>query len=212
MNIVIIGAGFTGVQLAKRLINEQNNVVLIDNDEDTIRHAGNLLDCRLIQADGNNLKTLEDAGIAKADALVTLTEDDEINMITCSMVDSVYPDLLKIARVRNYSYYMNTNEATRKHAETFSGKHRPPYGIDFMINPDIEAADAIVKAVEHGAVSDIVTFGTKFEGLRFSMEMGSQIGGLFHTGSVGIIMSGWLGAANYGVIVSNNADRYLCQG
>lgn len=173
MNIVIIGAGFTGVQLAKRLINEQNNVVLIDNDEDTIRHAGNLLDCRLIQADGNNLKTLEDAGIAKADALVTLTEDDEINMITCSMVDSVYPDLLKIARVRNYSYYMNTNEATRKHAETFSGKHRPPYGIDFMINPDIEAADAIVKAVEHGAVSDIVTFGTKFELIALQVSKGS---------------------------------------
>ncbi|MBQ7649870.1 MAG: NAD(P)/FAD-dependent oxidoreductase [Victivallales bacterium] len=56
------------------------------------------------------------------------------------------------------------------------------------------------------------TFGTKFEGLKYSMEMGNQIGGLFHTGSVGIIMSGWLGAANYGVIVSNNADRYLCQG
>ncbi len=55
------------------------------------------------------------------------------------------------------------------------------------------------------------TFGTKFEGLKFSMDMGNQIGGLFHTGSVGIIMSGWLGAANYGVIVSNNADRYLCQ-
>lgn len=53
------------------------------------------------------------------------------------------------------------------------------------------------------------TFGTKFEGLKYSMEMGRQIGGLFHTGSVGIIMSGWLGAANYGVIVSNDVDRYL---
>lgn len=55
------------------------------------------------------------------------------------------------------------------------------------------------------------TFGTKFEGLKYSMEIGEQVGGLFHTGSVGIIMSGWLGAANYGVIVSNNADRYLCK-
>ena len=173
MNIVIIGAGFTGVQLAKRLINEQNDVVLIDNDEDTIRHAGNLLDCKLVKADGNNLETLEDAGIAKADALVTLTEDDEINMITCSMVDSVYPSLLKIARVRNYAYYVNAGEAARKHADTFSGKHRPLYGIDFMIHPDIEAAEAIVKAVEHGAVSDIVTFGSKFELAALQVEKGS---------------------------------------
>jgi hypothetical protein len=32
---------------------------------------------------------------------------------------------------------------------------------------------------------------------------------VFHTGSVGIIMSGWLGAANYGVIVAHNIDKYL---
>ncbi|MDD2714688.1 MAG: FAD-dependent oxidoreductase [Candidatus Wallbacteria bacterium] len=53
------------------------------------------------------------------------------------------------------------------------------------------------------------SFGTKFEGLKISMGLEREIGGLFHTGSVGIIMSGWLGAANYGVIVANNADKYL---
>jgi len=53
------------------------------------------------------------------------------------------------------------------------------------------------------------SFGTKFEGLRVSMGLPEEIPGLFHTGSVGIIMSGWLGAANYGVIVANNADKYL---
>jgi phytoene dehydrogenase-like protein len=53
------------------------------------------------------------------------------------------------------------------------------------------------------------SFGTKFEGLKASMGLPEQIRGLFHTGSVGIIMSGWLGAANYGVIVANNADKYL---
>ena len=53
------------------------------------------------------------------------------------------------------------------------------------------------------------SFGTKFEGLKISMGLHEQIAGLFHTGSVGIIMSGWLGAANYGVITSNNVDKYL---
>ena len=53
------------------------------------------------------------------------------------------------------------------------------------------------------------SFGTKFEGLKVSMGLPEEIPGLFHTGSVGIIMSGWLGAANYGVIVANNADKYL---
>ena len=54
------------------------------------------------------------------------------------------------------------------------------------------------------------TFGTKFEGLAVSMDLPKQIGGLFHAGSVGIIMSGWLGAINYGVIVANEVDAYLC--
>ncbi|RJP37015.1 MAG: NAD(P)/FAD-dependent oxidoreductase [Phycisphaerales bacterium] len=53
------------------------------------------------------------------------------------------------------------------------------------------------------------TFGTKFEGLQVSMDLPRQVPGLFHAGSVGIIMSGWLGAINYGVIVSNEVDSYL---
>ncbi|MDA7978818.1 MAG: FAD-binding protein [Pirellulales bacterium] len=53
------------------------------------------------------------------------------------------------------------------------------------------------------------SFGTKFEGLAVSRALPEQIGGLYHAGSVGIIMSGWLGAVNYGVIVANDVDGYL---
>lgn len=53
------------------------------------------------------------------------------------------------------------------------------------------------------------SFGTKFEGLKVSEELPEQIEGLYHAGSVGIIMSGWLGAVNYGVIVSNKVDQLL---
>jgi phytoene dehydrogenase-like protein len=53
------------------------------------------------------------------------------------------------------------------------------------------------------------SFGTKFEGLDISRSIFKEVGGLFHVGSVGIIMSGWLGAINYGIIVSNDVDAYL---
>jgi phytoene dehydrogenase-like protein len=53
------------------------------------------------------------------------------------------------------------------------------------------------------------SFGTKFEGLAVSRELPNQIAGLYHAGSVGIIMSGWLGAVNYGVIVANDVDAFL---
>jgi phytoene dehydrogenase-like protein len=53
------------------------------------------------------------------------------------------------------------------------------------------------------------SFGTKFEGLAVSRGLPEQIQGLYHAGSVGIIMSGWLGAINYGVIVANDVDALL---
>ena len=53
------------------------------------------------------------------------------------------------------------------------------------------------------------SFGTKFEGLDISRSIFKAVAGLFHVGSVGIIMSGWLGAINYGVIVANDVDGYI---
>ena len=53
------------------------------------------------------------------------------------------------------------------------------------------------------------SFGTKFEGLGISRSIFKAVEGLFHVGSVGIIMSGWLGASNYGVIVANDVDGFL---
>jgi len=59
--------------------------------------------------------------------------------------------------------------------------------------------------------SDGATFGTKFEGLEISGELPNHAPGLFHAGSVGIIMSGWLGTINYGVITANKIDSFLRQ-
>ena len=53
------------------------------------------------------------------------------------------------------------------------------------------------------------SFGTKYEGLAVSRALNEKVPGLFHAGSVGIIMSGWLGAVNYGVIASSDVDGYL---
>jgi len=53
------------------------------------------------------------------------------------------------------------------------------------------------------------SFGTKFEGLAVSRAIPEQVSGLYHAGSVGIIMSGWLGAMNYGRMVASDIDNLL---
>jgi len=81
--------------------------------------------------------------------------------------------------------------------------------------PDIRSKVDWVEAATPRTVERYTThwagtsFGTKFEGLKVSMGVPDAIPGLFHAGSVGIIMSGWLGTINYGVITANKIDRYL---
>ena len=177
MKIFVIGAGFTGMELARTLVLERNNVVLIDNDPERVRYASDQLDCTVLEADGNNLESLEAAGIASADALVTLTADDEINMITCSLVDSVYPRIQKIARVRNYAYYTAADVA-RQRAKSAMPASRPLYGIDGMLNPEVEAADAISAALEHGAIGSVIELDADFGITTLSIGEGSQLVGM----------------------------------
>lgn len=177
MKIFVIGAGFTGMQLARALVLERNNVVLIDHDAGRVRYASDQLDCTVLEADGNNLESLEAAGVASADAIVTLTEDDELNMITCSLVDAVYPKIQKIARVRNYAYYTAADVARRR-AKSAMPASRPLYGIDTMLNPEVEAADAIFAALEHGAIGSVIELDADFGITTLSIGDGSPLVGM----------------------------------
>ena len=69
---------------------------------------------------------------------------------------------------------------------------------------------ATPRTIEHYTTHFAGTsFGTKFEGLKVSMDLPKRVPGLYHAGSVGIIMSGWLGTINYGVITANSIDKFL---
>ncbi len=152
MKAIIVGGGLVGSQLARHLIQEKGDVVLIERNEDTARHASNRLDCLVIKDEGNNLKALDEAGIANADALICVTDSDEVNMITCGLASSRNPKLLKIARVRNPDYVRLGSIDT------------PVLGIDYLVHPDVEAAKAVIRAIEHGALGDVHAIGdTPFE-------------------------------------------------
>ncbi len=79
------------------------------------------------------------------------------------------------------------------------------------IRTDIEHIEAATpRTIKHYTQhASGATFGTKFEGLDVSNNLPTHAPGLFHAGSVGIIMSGWLGTINYGVITANKIDSFL---
>ena len=79
------------------------------------------------------------------------------------------------------------------------------------IRQDIDHLEAATpRTIEHYTRhAKGASFGTKFEGLEVSSSLPDHAPGLYHAGSVGIIMSGWLGTINYGVITANKIDRFL---
>jgi trk system potassium uptake protein TrkA len=192
MRIVIIGAGLVGTQLAAYLIQEKHDVSLIEAQEERARHASNRLDCIVIHDEGNSLRSLEEAGIAKADALVCVTDSDELNMIICGLAASRYPGLLKIARVRNDEYVRlsrhmevpvktgdrDKDREPEPEPEPESRK-TPVLGIDYFIHPDVEAARSITNAIERGALGDILSFAnTPYELGAIDIAPGSAFDGL----------------------------------
>jgi trk system potassium uptake protein TrkA len=172
-----------GTQLAKHLIQEKHDVSIIESNEERARHASNRIDCLVIHDEGNSLKALEEAGIAKADALVCVTDSDEVNMIICGLAASwnaalevpryaqrkgEAAGLLKIARVRNDDYmYLS------------QGGNKQVLGIDRFIHPNMEAARSILRTIEHGALGDVVSFSnTHYELGSIDVAAGSSFDGL----------------------------------
>ena len=156
MRSIILGAGGTGLQLARRLAEEGKDVVLIEKDPDIVRIAANLLDCLVIQGDGSLPETLERAGTAKAQHFIALTGSDEMNIVTCSVVAAEYPGAKRVARVHN-AYF------TR-----LAPQRRTFMGVDRFVNPDIEAARAFISLVSQGADDNFVSFGDEDLVLRSS--------------------------------------------
>jgi len=171
MRIIIVGAGLTGIQLAHYLIQEKHDVSIIEAGEERARHASNRLDCMVINEKGNSFGALKDAGIEKADALVCVTESDEMNMIICGLAASLSGEagkLLKIARVRNDDYI---------HLSHPDG--RQVLGIDRFIHPGMEAARSITRIIERGVIGEIFSFSdTPYELGSIDIAAGSALDSL----------------------------------
>jgi len=86
MYVTIIGCGGTGAALAKHLISEENEIVIVEKDEKRAKELAESMDALIINGDGSNPEILRDAGIEKADAVVILTKDDNTNLTICQIV------------------------------------------------------------------------------------------------------------------------------
>jgi trk system potassium uptake protein TrkA len=97
--ILIIGAGKLGRECARQLIDAGHNVTVIEKDHQVFRDASDIFGSRIMQGDGCDPKVLEQAGIARTQAIVAVTGDDEDNLVVAELARRIYDVPLVLARV-----------------------------------------------------------------------------------------------------------------
>jgi len=158
LKIIIIGAGEVGYNIASRLASENKRVIVIDKDQDAIRHLSESLDIQVITASGSNPKVLIDAGIKETDILLAVTDSDETNLVACLMANLISPTTKKLVRLRNNDFYPYHNRFKKENPH-----------IDTIINPETEVVNTIRKLMDVPGAIDVGDFAdgqVKYIGIR----------------------------------------------
>ncbi len=161
MRVVIIGAGEVGFHLARILSHEHHQVVLVDPDPAKVQRAEASLDVLAIEGSGSSARTLQQAGIKEAELLIAVSAVDEINIVACLLAQK-FGVPKTVARVRNEEY---TDPAAALKPEQL--------GIDLFINPELEAAQEIVRLIRRAAATEVVEFAEgaiQLVGLRLDAD------------------------------------------
>ena len=83
MKIIIAGTGEVGFHLSKLLAQESHDIVIIDHNKRALEKATKTLDVSTVKGDATSIKTLENAGISKADLLIAVTSTQHVNILSC---------------------------------------------------------------------------------------------------------------------------------
>lgn len=101
MYIIVVGAGKVGYYLAKTLLQEEHEVLLIERDAALVEFHAERLGSAVVRGDGAEASTLSSAGAARADVVIAVTGDDEDNLVICQVAKNKFQVGRTIARVNN---------------------------------------------------------------------------------------------------------------
>jgi len=85
MYLVIVGGGKVGAPLASSLINEGHEVFVLDHDPDVVASLQRELGMIATTGEATSVRALQDAGAARAGALIATTDSDADNLATCQL-------------------------------------------------------------------------------------------------------------------------------
>lgn len=146
MNIIIIGAGDIGYNLAKMLSYEKHDISLIAKNPRNHSRASNTLDANVILGSGTSFEILERAGVRDADLVVAVTDSDEVNLLA-AITAKEYGVERTVARVKNMEFMSPNSPISRE-----------KLNIDMLIHPESVVAQSTVSLLKQSAATDFIEF------------------------------------------------------
>ena len=146
MNIVVLGAGRVGFNVAKALSFSENDVSVVDISKPALTQVAERLDVKPVFGHASDISVLKEAGIEKADIVVAATAFDEINMTVCQIADFMFHVPTKIARIGKKSYFAGYN--------LFENERFP---IDFVVSPALEVTKMVHRIVSVPGTIDVIS-------------------------------------------------------
>lgn len=101
MNLIIVGCGRMGAELALVASSEAHRVVVLDVDNRAFERLGAPHTIRTVQGSALERDVLEQADIGSADGLAAVTSDDATNFVVARMASQIFHIKNVVARVFN---------------------------------------------------------------------------------------------------------------
>jgi trk system potassium uptake protein TrkA len=160
--IIVVGGGKLGTYLAKALLEQQHEVIVIEKDERKAQRLSQFLEREVAHfGDGCDPLVLEEAGVNRADVVIADTGDDEDNLVICLVTKKKFHKPRTIARVNN-----------PKNKQIFE-----ELGIDSVVSGTEVVMKIVQQEVNVRDVSPLMTFkGGNLELVRLSIPPSSPAG------------------------------------
>jgi len=171
VKIIILGAGQVGRTAAHHLAREEDNeVTVVDINDELLRDLQDRIDIRTLVGNGSYPSMLEAAGAKECDIFIALTNSDEVNMVACQIVWSMFNrDATRIARIRAADYTRPT--------KLFTGEDRA-FAVDVTISPEQLVTDHVVRLIQYPGALQVLDFAdgrVRLVGVR-ALRTGALVG------------------------------------
>lgn len=105
MYMILVGGGNVGLHLARRLLAENHEVLLMEKDPRQAQKLSTLLGDEVVYlGDGCEVSVQKAAGFGRADVVVAVTGEDEDNLVVCQMAKHLWHVKRVLARVNDPSH------------------------------------------------------------------------------------------------------------